>query len=79
MRKRSGRRVEIEWEDASLIRGWAGRGDREDESLMRCFTMGYLLKGDRRTVRVVMSCSEVGSVAECLVIPRSTIRRIRRL
>lgn len=79
MSTRKMQRVEIEWDDASLVRGWADPGSRRTETPIRCFTTGYLLSRDKRAVRVVMSRGEGENVAECLVIPRETVRRIRRL
>ncbi len=68
--------VEVEWQDATHHDGWGVK--LTGTGLNRCRTTGYLLKKDRVRVVVCQSEDEDGNQADLMVIPRSSVFRIRR-
>ena len=72
-----GRLVAVRWEDSRLGVGWMHR-DKINRGV-RCFSVGWVLKDDKRGFVLVASVAPGGHVAGAVVIPRSAIRKVQRL
>ena len=72
--------VEVEWTDSGLTRGWQNYREHRDAGLCEVQTAGYLLKSDRKKVVVGLSIDYPnGIVGDSITIPRSVVKKIRRL
>lgn len=71
-------RVEVDWEDSRFIGpGWTSASARFRPVLMH--TAGYLIRSDRRAVVIATGFGARGQIAGVSVIPRSAVRKVRRL
>jgi hypothetical protein len=73
-------RMEVEWEDSSILReGWQEIGAvLERRDAVRCLSAGFVLADDKRGI--VLASSVHGSeVAGVTMIPRRSIVKRRRL
>ena len=81
--KRRHWRLEVEWEDSTLLHdGWEKIGDiiarRDSRKPTRCLSVGVVLADDNRGV--VLAASVHGNeAAGVTIIPRSAVRKRRRL
>lgn len=78
------RLVEVEWYDTAAIGGsWgsiaAQRRETNREALLHCRSVGYLLRSDKSVVVLAQNWNSDGQCADLVVIPRGTIKRVRRL
>lgn len=69
--------VEIEWWDASGSHGWFERV--EDDLLVRCHTVGYLLRVTSDAVIVTRGYNESDGHMDPLAIPRGNVISARKL
>ena len=67
----------VEWDDSSTCVGWHRLSSEDDIS--HCISTGLLCKETEKSITLTISKSELGSIAETISIPRSCIKRIRRL
>lgn len=71
--------VLIEWNDAcSFGIAWQDRGDIHDCNYTKCITAGLLIEEDDKQIKVCSSLTP-DKFSHTMVIPKSTITRIRRL
>ena len=72
--------VEVEWVDACSKAGWRPRKEYIEQAIVPCRTAGYLVASNRKQVVVVQSLSDTsGHVTDGIVIPRVSVKKIRRL
>jgi hypothetical protein len=79
--------VEVEWIDSAFTRGWRDPDEMLSESgCMNCISVGYLIRKTPKMVTIVQSHHDLkreqrfhDSWSEALSIPRSCVRKIRRL
>lgn len=75
--------VHVEWVDASFTEGWLDKetSDRDNpEPPMECETAGFLIYESKTHIVVAHSTApEVEKVDATMKIPRSAIRKIRKL
>lgn len=73
-------RVEVTWEDSTMDRGgWRGiRSAKRVRGRTACTSVGLLLRNDKRFV-IVATTVHGGEVAGVATIPRSAVRKVRRL
>ena len=74
-------RVEVEWVDSAHCGGWASIDHkRRIQGVVTCRTVGYVLERTPEVLKLVMSQSnDAQDVADGMSIPRSVIKRVRRL
>lgn len=68
--------VYVEWEDSCSDVGWRGP-DKDFTSLIR--SVGLLLERTEKTVTLSTSLSEGGRCLDQVCIPRSVIRKMRKV
>lgn len=72
--------VEVVWDDAATSGRWLSlKTYIEDRGIVECRAVGYLTKKNAREIQVVQQISKEGDVSDSVTIPRSCVRRIRRL
>lgn len=72
--------VEIVWDDAATSGRWLSlKTYIEDRGIVECRAAGYMTKKNAREVQVVQQISKEGDVSDSVTIPRSCVKRIRRL
>lgn len=71
--------LEVEWLDAGSLSGWRQPTEHADEGPLRCRTVGYVLRDDEECLILAQSQASSGQVAASLTIPRSCIKKRRRL
>jgi len=77
---RSMPKVEIVWIDSCTSGRWRTLDDYQDnEGLVECHSIGYMTKKNKKEVQVVQQISREARVADSITIPRSCIKKIRRL
>lgn len=69
--------VEIEWLDSFSIHGWHTEKETNRRA-QACRSVGYLIEDAVDLVRITMSIGD-DEVGDELVIPRSAIKRMRRV
>ena len=71
--------VEVSWHDSSSAAGW----QKEPETaLLECWTAGYLVHRDNKSVVVALNCSSERSSSgfgDTMTIPSSCVKKIRKL
>jgi hypothetical protein len=69
---------EVEWVDSCAHHGW--RDEDEEFPVSFCRTSGYLIHRDKTRVTIASSQDATsGHVSDIITIPRSAIRKVRRL
>ena len=71
--------VEVTWQDSSSDSGWKREVNSE---LLTCWSAGYLVHKDNRSVVVALNTASTGSAnshGDTMVIPRRCVQKIRRL
>jgi hypothetical protein len=71
--------VEITWEDIASHQGWSPLSEHLAAGTALCFSVGYLIRKDKKQVTILQSVCQDGDVTESLCIPRAVIQRIRIL
>jgi hypothetical protein len=73
--------VEVEWEDATATGGWQDLRDIKGEPAMlqKVRTVGYLCRSDAQSVVLAQNVSDSDKGADTMAIPKSCVKRIRRL
>jgi hypothetical protein len=74
-------RVEVEWEDSTLLPdGWMAHREvmQRRKRAVRCLSVGLLIADDKLGVTLASS-AHGNDLAGVTVIPRSQVRRTRRL
>lgn len=74
--------VEVEWVDSVATVGWTQPGEQKAwiNAKLRLYTAGYLISDTKREVTVATSINpEDGAVSGMFLIPRSCVRKVRRL
>ena len=71
--------VMVEWEDSSSMSGWMSRETARTHIPSDCVTFGLLINETSRHLSIVLSCSGYDSVNDVITIPKSSIKRIRKL
>ena len=75
--------VEVDWVDSAFCRGWQStQSKKDDQGIVTCRSVGYLLDSDDTQIRLVgsqtpSSATDGSTVADGLSIPRVAVRRIR--
>ena len=67
----------VEWEDSSTCVGWHRLG--YDDDISRCVSIGVLCKESDKFITLALSKSDSGNIGDTISIPRSCVKRIRRL
>ena len=70
--------VVVEWDDISSLNDWYNEKDINSQPI-RCFTVGWVLKSDRKNLRITSTRSEHGKCSDVCTIPRGCIRSKRIL
>ena len=72
--------VEVEWVDSMGYSGWSPRDarivDMEKVEDLDHITSGYLLKRSSKYIAVAQSVGRLGSVDNCIQIPRCAVRKV---
>ena len=69
--------VEVEWIDSSGSGGWRQAEDWErDKPDLACTSAGYLFSRDKERIRLALSRSAHGSLADFLDIPTFAVRKV---
>lgn len=72
--------VEVTWVDSCTSGRWKPIEEyTRDSKLVECRSVGYLLQKTNRIVQIIQSLDEYGKGSDEVIIPRSTVKRIRRL
>lgn len=74
--KKSVKPVLVEWIDSMGKAGWVYEHEEADT---RCTSVGHLVKSDKKSVILALNTAMVGSYGDLITIPRSAVRRIRKL
>lgn len=72
-------RVEVEWVDAASCHPWQSLADARKDGLVRCWTIGYLVRNTRDIVSLCQARGDNARLGENWSIPRTCVLRIRRL
>lgn len=73
------KRVEVEWLDSMGTQRWMPVESHAEQELLLIRTMGYVARDDDKVLVIVSSLSEYDGAADSTVIPKSCIKRIRRM
>jgi len=72
--------IEVDWDDTAAYHGW------KPEELVKvnvepsfCRSVGYLLENSKAQLVLYQSMADNENVSEVLVIPKSAVRKIRKL
>lgn len=71
--------VEVAWYDSASQTGWQ---KTPETSLLACWTAGYLVHRDKRSVVIALNCScehSSNSFGDTMTIPARVVKRVRRL
>ncbi len=71
--------VEVSWEDSSSFTGWQQAPERTP---LRCWSAGYLVHRDKRSLVIALNCSSAESsnkFGDTMTIPASVVRSCRKL
>ena len=71
--------IEVTWHDSSSTTGWQTKPETE---LLECFTAGYLVHRNKRSIVVALNSSSknsANSFGDTMTIPASCVKRLRRL
>ena len=68
----------VEWNDSSVLHGWEAR-DWFDGEVLKCQSVGFLLKETSDSVVLLLSRSSGDKWAEGITIPKCSIKRMRQL
>lgn len=74
--------VEVTWVDSSTINGWRSELSLDMKAPLTCWSAGYLLHKDNRSVVVALNVTSVTSAndyGDAIVIPRANVKKIRQL
>ena len=72
--------VEIIWQDATSHQGWHDIDElAEDFECMNVRSVGYLIKKDRKFVKIVMGITEDDQTNMVMVIPAKWVQSIKVL
>lgn len=73
--------VLVEWDDsAHLVPGsWMGRAEASKTGVCGILTVGWLIGEDEKCITIAQSISEADDVTGAFVIPRTVVRRVKRL
>lgn len=68
--------VEVHWVDSAFTAGWR----RAPAQLSNCRTTGYLVHKNKRFINIAMNSDAPDETyGEVMAIPRSCVKKIRRL
>ena len=70
--------VLVEWIDSSTEYGWL-KVESFDTSVVKCQSVGFLIKETDDAIVVTLSRSDSGRCADAITIPKCSIKRIRYL
>ena len=71
--------VEVTWVDTTSWHTWLEEQDYRGLKPTVCVSVGYLLKNDKRVVRMAMSHGSEDTYGMIKVIPQGCIRKVRTL
>lgn len=71
--------VVVEWDDISSYDSWADEKESPRWTVIRCTTVGWRLKGDRKNLIMTSTRADTGKCNDRQVIPKGVVRSIRRL
>ena len=71
--------IEIEWDDISGGSSWDDTDKDYTGDLIRCKTIGWQLKSNRKTLVVASTITSKDRCCDRTVIPKSVVKSIRRL
>lgn len=79
-RIKNGDLVLVDWEDACSSGRWMDRERAAKTEALQCQSAGFLVRNDRKIVSVASGrCGDNDTVSDVTTIPRSNVKRIRRL
>ena len=70
--------VQVTWIDSYSSVGWKG-SQKAEASPLTCYTVGHLITSNRSGVVVAANSDEQGHTGDWMTIPRSCVKRVRRL
>ena len=71
--------VLVNWVDSCSWHEWQSPESAAKAGPTQCRTVGWQITGTKKSISVVQSVNECDDVSETWIIPRSCVRRIRRL
>lgn len=71
--------IVVEWDDISNYSGWQDEKESHKWTPLRCVSVGWKLKSDRKNLKIAATRSETDQCSDRSVIPKSVIRSIRRI
>ena len=69
----------VEWVDSCTSSEWQDVGEAVKVPPLLCRTVGWVVRNDRTQVNLVQSLNGQGAVGATWVIPKSCVRKMRRL
>ena len=71
--------VEVEWYDACSNHGWYDTNTLKKLELVVMWTVGYMLRRNRRVIVLAQAVSDYAKYSELWIVPMATVKRVRRL
>ena len=72
--------VEVEWVDSTSNDAWMSLGRHSKDTMIKCRSIGYLNRKDKKSVQILQSKGEGNNSAMgSLMIPKGCVIRIRKL
>ncbi len=70
--------VKVDWIDSCTEHGWQ-RASKNSGGLIRCTSVGYIVRKNKREITLAQSKSSMGNVGELISIPMTCVKEIKTL
>lgn len=71
------KKVMVKWEDSAATSGWYDL-DRKPYGAVMCYSAGWLIEDTKKHVVLALNWNE-GQCGDYMTIPRSAVRKVKRL
>ena len=72
--------VEVDWVDSWSSARWENKDTvADDDGVLHCRSVGYVLRRGQKSVVLAASMSESGNVGDRICIPRPCVKTIRKV
>lgn len=70
--------VKVDWIDSATEGGWQKKC-KTSGGVCTCYSVGFVIRRNKRELTLAQSKSEFGNIAEVISIPTSCIKSIKQL